>query len=90
MIAESGRVSAGRQTFRDCAVVPDGESLIESVGAVYTPPMLADWVAAELLRHVQRKPVLMVFDPACGDGELLSGVVRSYVGLVEVGGRVAA
>ena len=87
MIAGSGRVSAGRQTFRDCAVVPDGESLIESVGAVYTPPMLADWVAAELLRHVQRKSVLRVFDPACGDGELLSGIVRSYVGLVEVGGR---
>src|SRR5438874_2005611 len=45
------------------------------LGAVYTPDVLADWVADELLSllGVERPCVL---DPACGDGALLRAVQR--------------
>lgn len=62
-------------------------SAADAVGAVYTPAVLADWTASQLFRHTPRKAVLRVLDPACGAGELLAGVVRSYDHLVEVCGR---
>ena len=62
-------------------------SVADAVGAVYTPPALADWTASQLLRHTPRKAVLRVLDPACGAGDLLAGVVRSCDDLVEVCGR---
>ncbi|MGQ4617358.1 Eco57I restriction-modification methylase domain-containing protein [Nocardia sp. R7R-8] len=42
-------------------------------GRHYTPPVLAEFLAQRLLRHVQPSGagVLRVLDPACGDGELL-------------------
>lgn len=40
-------------------------------GAVYTPDILADWVAAELVNRLPRNKSLLIIDPACGDGALL-------------------
>ena len=44
------------------------------LGSVYTPKMLADWVAAELVSRLPRKKVPLILDPACGDGALLRSV----------------
>lgn len=43
-------------------------------GAVYTPDVLADWVAKQLLTRLPQNSV--VWDLACGDGALLSAVRR--------------
>lgn len=43
------------------------------LGAVYTPDLLARWVAS-LLRSHSRRPIRRVLDPACGDGALLGAV----------------
>ncbi len=48
----------------------------KNLGAVYTPELLADWVASELLSHLPRKKSLLVIDPACGDGALLRSVLK--------------
>ena len=49
----------------------------KNLGAVYTPDLLADWVASELLSRLPRRKSLLVIDPACGDGALLKSVLRS-------------
>jgi adenine-specific DNA-methyltransferase len=61
---------------------------VRQFGAVYTPQFLAEWVAGELLRRV-RKPAgekILVLDPACGDGALLSAVRDSAGPRCEVAG----
>jgi adenine-specific DNA-methyltransferase len=51
---------------------------IKSNGVHYTPPQLADFLAAATLRaHEQRDGVVRVLDPACGDGELLAALYRA-------------
>lgn len=44
-----------------------------ALGAVYTPPLLASWVAERLLRAIST-PSATVLDFACGEGELLRAV----------------
>ena len=47
------------------------------LGAVYTPPFLAEWVAEELLSLVSMEKKCLnprILDPACGDGALLEAV----------------
>ncbi len=51
-----------------------------NLGCVYTPKILADWVAAELIHRLPRKKPLLILDPACGDGALLRSVNRSKGG----------
>jgi adenine-specific DNA-methyltransferase len=48
------------------------------LGAVYTPAVLADWVAQQVLGALDRTSAStpVVFDPACGDGALLEAVRR--------------
>jgi hypothetical protein len=53
------------------------EVITRNLGAVYTPDILADWVAAELVRRLPRTKSLLVIDPACGDGALLRSVLRT-------------
>lgn len=53
------------------AVRPQSDRRI--MGAVYTPDLLARWVASLLRRHSMR-PIRSVLDPACGDGALLEAV----------------
>ena len=60
---------------------------VHKIGSVYTPPALAEWTATQLLRYVSENSVLRVLDPACGDGELLSSIVRIPDKPVEVIGR---
>lgn len=49
----------------------------EKMGAVYTPNALADWVANLAKRHCNvAMPV--IYDPACGDGSLLSACRRVF------------
>lgn len=50
-----------------------------NLGAVYTPGLLADWVASELLCRLPRRESLLVIDPACGDGALLKSVLKKGV-----------
>ena len=56
------------------------------LGAVYTPSLLANWVAGLLERHAPG-PITSVLDPACGDGALLRAVsdqvasVRRLIGI---------
>ena len=85
MVARSVEIAAGAGSAQDSG--REGASDGDVVGAVYTPSSLADWTAVQLLRWVPHKPVLRVLDPACGDGGLLAGVVRSYGQAVEVCGR---
>ena len=40
-------------------------------GQVFTPSFLASWVASLLVEHLSEKWRGNLFDPACGDGELL-------------------
>jgi hypothetical protein len=62
-------------------------------GAIYTPPILADFVAQQIARTVQdadvREP-LRILDPATGDGELLLSLLaelnRRGITAVEVHG----
>jgi hypothetical protein len=50
-----------------------------SRGAVYTPALLADWVAAELLAALPTERAT-IWDIACGDGALLAAVERAAPG----------
>ncbi len=47
-------------------------------GATYTPPELADFVAAEMLREwtAPQQRALRVLDPAVGEGQLLASLLR--------------
>lgn len=47
---------------------------------MYTPQVLADWVASELLDALRTHPVDVVVDPACGEGSLLGAVERQSTG----------
>lgn len=46
-------------------------------GSTYTPKLLADFVAKQILSifDIPKKGVIRVLDPACGDGELLSALI---------------
>ncbi len=48
----------------------------KNLGAVYTPILLADWVASELIARLPRNKPVLVIDPACGDGALLKSVQK--------------
>ena len=39
------------------------EPASHSIGAVYTPPALAEWTATQLLRFLPSRSVLRVLDP---------------------------
>jgi adenine-specific DNA-methyltransferase len=74
---------------------PEGEAVVGGVraqsdrrlmGAVYTPDLLARWVAS-MLRDHSAHPIRRVLDPACGDGALLDAAsaeipeLQSVVGI---------
>ena len=63
------------------------EPASHSIGAVYTPPALAEWTATQLLRFLPSRSVLRVLDPACGDGELLASMAQVSSRPVELCGR---
>jgi adenine-specific DNA-methyltransferase len=54
---------------------PPARATAERLGAVYTPPVLAKWMAALLVERLARR-VVTVLDPACGDGSLLDHVAQ--------------
>ena len=54
---------------------PEAMSLCDlNTGKVYTPRFLADWVASVLLENIKVINRTSVFDPACGEGELLLSI----------------
>lgn len=55
-----------------------------NLGAVYTPPALATWLAAQVMRNVRTCKRPIVVDPACGDGALLSSVRAVVSGNAEL------
>ena len=51
----------------------------KSTGAIYTPILLADFVASEIVKaatFVTDKDVINIFDPAVGDGQLLDSLLE--------------
>jgi len=48
--------------------------MARNLGAVYTPPPVAGWLARELVRRLPPGARRVVVDPACGDGALLEAV----------------
>ncbi|EHK0063143.1 N-6 DNA methylase [Vibrio vulnificus] len=52
------------------------QELKKSNGVVYTPSELAEYVASKAISYLDTRAndTLLVLDPACGDGELLSAV----------------
>lgn len=56
----------------------------KKLGAVYTPKILADWVATELLQALPAGDRALVIDPAMGDGQLLSAVAEAGADRVEL------
>lgn len=51
----------------------------KSTGAIYTPILLADFVASEIVKaatFVADKDVINIFDPAVGDGQLLDSLLE--------------
>lgn len=55
----------------------DHPELRSQLGAVYTPALLADWVARLLVDALSEEArAVGVLDPACGDGSLLRAIQR--------------
>jgi adenine-specific DNA-methyltransferase len=50
--------------------------LRRKLGSVYTPDLLSDWVAMELVQRLPDNIQAVIVDPACGDGALLKAVNR--------------
>jgi predicted RNA methylase len=48
-----------------------------NLGAIYTPRVLAAWVARQLLDYLPTGGSITILDPACGDGALLSSVANA-------------
>lgn len=74
-------------TRRELLDVAQTANTNNGVGAVYTPPGLAEWAAIQLLRFVPKGSPLRILDPACGDGELLAKVAQVSRETVELCGR---
>lgn len=55
------------------------------LGAVYTPPHIATWLAREVVRRLPAGGRRLVVDPACGDGALLAAVAREDASVDLVG-----
>lgn len=47
---------------------------VQRPGQVYTPSVLADWVAKLILQNLRGKSSFSILDPACGDGELIAAI----------------
>lgn len=62
--------------------IPKGYASLEerkNIGAHYTPTLLSDFVAAQIVNYLSSKTksnVIRVLDPAVGDGELLISIVK--------------
>ncbi len=57
-------------------------------GATYTPKLLADFVAAQIVGTTaigSKGKAIRVLDPAVGDGELLSSLPRVSIGEIRSG-----
>jgi adenine-specific DNA-methyltransferase len=54
------------------------EVTIKNSGATFTPTELADFLAEKLITELLQEKItsLTILDPACGEGELLSSIVR--------------
>jgi hypothetical protein len=63
---------------------PVAEALVN--GIVYTPPVLAQWVAGQLVRYLDWDPPPLVVDPAVGEGALLGAVAERLSGHVQLAG----
>src|SRR5439155_19093051 len=57
-----------------------------NLGAIYTPPILARWVAELLAGQLTDRESPVVLDPACGDGALLLAVHERLNGKVRLVG----
>lgn len=55
-----------------------GESKRKASGVVYTPSDMADFVAAEMIRHQQSTAkYVSILDPATGRGSLLIALIKA-------------
>jgi adenine-specific DNA-methyltransferase len=73
----SNRAPQEERDLVTSSVGPPAGRLRASLGAVYTPTLLADWAASLLISQLPSHVSGCVLDPACGAGELLAAVARS-------------
>jgi adenine-specific DNA-methyltransferase len=83
MTSDPARIVSGRLPVNERPVSkaipllasPDADEPRRSLGAIYTPPVLADWVASLVLDALDVSPAT-ICDLACGDGALLNAIRR--------------
>lgn len=66
--------------------LPADTDLDANLGAVYTPDMLASWVAHEMCQHLPAEGAVRLLDPAAGEGSLLKAVAAALRESVELVG----
>jgi adenine-specific DNA-methyltransferase len=73
-ILESAQSPQPRESCKATVTVMLARLERKSLGAFYTPPAIAEWLAGAVLEACPSAMSLTALDPACGDGQLLASI----------------